>query len=195
MTSSIFPSLVIAAFTFATGYGDYTPHAGGMAGLTRDEERYILRVTPQIDACGDPQCKQQTALKALEIINLRRALNATFVAPALFDALRNPCENLDTDLDAQLACFRLRKGITFEAGMKLAGFTRAGITRAGYSQIRIGMQMKEVEFILGDMGDEVSYVSSGGYSTGSYRWQGKRGTIIVTFKDDEVSGRTQVGVF
>ena len=79
--------------------------------------------------------------------------------------------------------------------MNLAGFRRAGITREGYSQLRIGLRMKEVEFILGEYGDEVSYASSGGYSASTYRWTSGRRIIVVSFSDDEVSGRSQSGLY
>lgn len=192
--SSLWP-LVLAASTFSTGYGEWTPRAGGMAALTRDEERYVERVYPQVNQCTDQDCRDRTALAIAEIINLRRSLNAQFVGPAVFDALRRPYESLDSDIPGQLACFRMRKGLSFEKGMNLAGFHRAGITREGYSQLRIGLRMKEVEFILGGYGDEVSYASTGGYSAAMYRWESGRHIIIVSFSDDEVSGRSQSGLF
>ncbi len=195
MTFSPFLSLMLAASTFSTGYGEWTPKAGGMAALTRDENRYIERVYPQINRCSDQECRDKTALAIAEIINLRRSLNAQFVGVAVFDALRGPCESLDSDIPGQLACFRMRRGLSFEEGMNLAGFRRAGITREGYSQLRIGLRMKEVEFILGGYGDEVSYASSGGYSASTYRWKSGRRFIIVSFSDDEVSGRSQSGLF
>lgn len=195
MTFSPLWPLVLAASTFSTGYGEWTPRAGGMAALTRDEERYVERVFPQVNQCSDQDCRDRTVLAIAEIINLRRSLNAQFVGSAVFDALRGPCERLDTDIPAQADCFRLRQGLSFEDGMKLAGFTRAGITRDGYSQLRIGLRMKEVEFILGGYGDEISYASSGGYSAATYRWVSGRRIIIVSFSDDEVSGRSQSGLF
>jgi hypothetical protein len=187
--------LVLAASTFSTGYGEWTPQAGGMAALTRDEERYVERVYPQVNGCIDQECRDKTVLAIAEIINLRRSLNAQFVGTAVFDALRRPCESLDSDIPGQLACFRMRHGLSFEEGMDLAGFRRAGITREGYSQLRIGLRMKEVEFILGGYGDELSYASSSGYSAATYRWASGRRIIIVSFSDDEVSGRSQSGLF
>lgn len=188
-------SLAVAGSTFNTGYGEWTPRAGGMAALTRDEERYVERVYPLVDQCSTQECKDKTVLAIAETVNLRRALNAAFVGPAVFDALRTPCERLDADVLAQLECFRARQGISFEEGMRMAGFRPAGVTREGYSQLRIGMRMKEVEFILGDYGDELSYASSGGYSAATYQWSDGRKTIIVSFADDEVSGRAQTGLF
>lgn len=195
MTFSPLWPLVLAASSFSTGYGEWTPRAGGMAALTRDEERYVERVFPQVNQCSDQDCRDRTVLAIAEIINLRRTLNAQFVGSAVFDALRGPCERLDTDIPAQAECFRKRKGLSFEEGMNLAGFRRAGITREGYSQLRIGLRMKEVEFILGGYGDELSYASSGGYSAATYRWALGRRIIIVSFSDGEVSGRSQSGLF
>ncbi len=79
--------------------------------------------------------------------------------------------------------------------MRLAGYTRAGITSAGYIQLRIGMELDEVEYILGDYGEEVSYASSGGYSASIYQWKAGRRMIVVTFSDYKLSGRSQSGLY
>ena len=188
-------SIILATSTFSTGYGEWTPKAGGMAALTRDEERFVERVIHHLHECPNTECRDRTAFAIAETINLRRSLNAQFVGSALFDALRAPCERLDADVAAQLECFRQRRGITFESGMHMAGFRRAGITREGYSQLRIGLRMKEVEFVLGGGGEEISYASSGGYSASTYRWISGRRIIVVSFADDELSGRSQSGLF
>lgn len=79
--------------------------------------------------------------------------------------------------------------------MKLAGYTKAGITSEGYGQISIGMGMREVEYILGDYGEEVSYAASGGYSAAIYQWTAGRRMIVVSFTDFAVSGRSQSGLY
>ena len=184
-----------AAFSFATGYGEWKPGATGQAALTRDEEEYVERVIHHLNDCGDADCRQRAALSIAEIINLRRALNNQFIGATVFDALRRPCDSMDADLPAQLECFRQRKGITFEEGMRLAGFRRAGITREGYLQLRSGLRMKEVEFILGRQGEEISYAASGGYSAATYRWVVGRRMIVLSFANSELTGRSQSGLF
>ncbi len=194
MTFGLLLPLAIAASTFSTGYGKWTPRAEGMAALTDDENEYVERVYPQVEKCADQECRDRTALGIAEIINLRRTLNADFVGSAVFDALRGPCEQLDATVAAQLECFRKRDGLTFEEGMTLAGFRPAGVNAAGYSQLRIGLRKNEVEFILGGYGEEVSYSSGGGYSIGIYRWQSGRSIIVASFANDELRSRSQTGI-
>lgn len=108
--------------------------------------------------------------------------------------LRQSCDQHVEDLQAFLECLIPRRNVSFEEGMRLAGYTKAGITSSGYSQLRIGMELDEVEYILDDYGEEVSYAASGGYSASMYRWTASRRMIIVTFSDYKVSGRSQSGL-
>lgn len=187
-------ALSLAAYSFSTGYGVWAPGATGQAAMTRDEERYVERVIHHIKDCPNTECRDKAAFSIAEVINLRRDLNNRFIGPTVFDALRRPCDSLDADLPAQVACFRARKGITFEQGMSLAGFRRSGISREGYLQLRTGLRMKEVEFILGRAGEEVSYAASRGFSAATYRWVSGRKIIVLSFANNELSGRSQSGL-
>lgn len=183
--------LTIISAAFLTGSGDWTPDGY----LTKDEERYVERAMPQVDACTDTQCREKTARTIVEVINLRRELNRHFIGSVIFNNIRATCDENKKNVVDQRDCFSNSVKLSFEEGMKLAGFYTAGVNSSGYSQLRIGLRMKEVEFILGGYGEEISYVSSGGYSIGTYKWSNGRATIIVTFKDDEMRGRSQLGIF
>jgi hypothetical protein len=99
-----------------------------------------------------------------------------------------------SNLVAQRRCFEERVGLTFEEGMKLAGFEPAGVTASGYAQLQMGLRLTQVEYILGGSGEEISYVSSGGHSSAMYRWTRGRNMIVVAFSDDELSARSQSGL-
>lgn len=58
----------------------------------------------------------------------------------------------------------------------------------------MGMDMWDVEYILDDFGEELSYASSGGYSAATYNWASGRRLIIVSFPNDQVSGQSQSGL-
>lgn len=184
----------VALVSFVSGIGEWSPGASDPAALTHDEECYVERAWPQAEGCADRACRDNTALAIRDVINLRRRLNATFVGDVVFDALRSTCDALEGAARAQRDCYYARSKLTFEEGMREAGFRPAGVTMAGYRQLQIGLRMKEIEYILGGPGDEVSYVASGGYSLATYRWSEGRGSIIVSLKDGELGGRSQFGL-
>lgn len=111
-----------------------------------------------------------------------------------FSKLKQSCDSLQDDLQAMLECLQARQMVSWEDGMRLAGYTKAGVTREGYAQIRMGMDMRDVEYILDDFGEELSYASSGGYSAATYKWAAGRRLIIISFSNDQVSGRSQSGL-
>lgn len=184
-------SIILA---FAVGYGTWHPDAAGMAALTRDEERYIERVFDQHGACDTQECRNMIALAIRDVINFRRDLRTTARSEFLFDALRWRCESMDTDVPAQRDCFSALRDLTLERAYEVAGFTRAGVTIDAYAQLRTGMNYEIVEFILGAPGEQVSYSGSGGHSAAMYQWRRGRSLIVVTFSDDELSGRSQFGL-
>jgi len=69
------------------------------------------------------------------------------------------------------------------------------LTRAKYDKIRIGMRRSEVEGIIGGRGEEFYSGRGGGSSFVSVKWVGENfKTIIVSFRNDRVTSRSQVGL-
>jgi len=69
------------------------------------------------------------------------------------------------------------------------------LTMSKYNQIKIGTTRTEVETILGGKGEEVSSSSGGGMRFDVIKWEGENfQSIILTFKNDKVLTRTQVGL-
>jgi hypothetical protein len=69
------------------------------------------------------------------------------------------------------------------------------LTIAMYEQIKIGTPRSEVEEILGGKGTEISSSSGGGMKFTVNKWEGDNfKAIILTFKNDKVMTRSQVGL-
>lgn len=190
------PASCAAIFLGAAFYTGIGPINGDSVSshLTDHEVCITPAVTERFRACADQTCRDDLVAKQLAIVALRREMRTVTRSQHLFDRLRMLCDRQPDDLDAQLHCFEALQGISFEGAMALVGYTPAGVTMDGYSQIRIGMTMNEVDYILGDYGEELSYASSGGYSVATYAWRTGRRSIIVTFEDDKVAGRAQAGL-
>jgi hypothetical protein len=169
--------------------------AGGPAELSREEKRYAERLILQSDLCGGGKCSEQAIDSLAQIIRARRMVRGELMSDVTLSQLKQSCDEHENDVQGMLQCLTLRQKVSFEDGMRLAGYTRAGITSEGYTQLRIGMEMREVEYILGDYGEELSYASSGGYSASTYQWTAGRRIIIVSFADYKVSGRSQSGLY
>jgi hypothetical protein len=64
-----------------------------------------------------------------------------------------------------------------------------------YNQIKTGMTRSEVENLLGGSGTEFSSTTGGGVTFASYKWEGENfKTIFITFRDDKVLSKSQVGL-
>lgn len=192
--NTLLSAAVLAASSFTVGYGHWDPDAGGMAGLTDDEEVYIEKAMLEWRDCDDQACQERVISDIWAVINLRRDLSKKFRSSILFDAMRTPCESKTGHAELQKLCFEEAAREDFDSAMHAAGFRRSGVTMSGFHQIRTGMQMRELLFILSRDGTEISYTGYGGRSVSSYRWDGRSGWIIVTFVDDEVAGKSQVGL-
>jgi hypothetical protein len=71
----------------------------------------------------------------------------------------------------------------------------SGLTMEKYNQIKIDMPKSEVEQILGGPGTEISSSSGGGMTFSVYKWEGDKYTsIILSFKNDRVMSKSQVGL-
>ncbi len=69
------------------------------------------------------------------------------------------------------------------------------VTMAKYEKIKIGTSRDEVESILGGKGEEVSNTTGGGVRFSVNKWQGDNyASIILSFKNDKVMTRSQVGL-
>ncbi|MEP6789314.1 MAG: hypothetical protein ABJB40_12825 [Acidobacteriota bacterium] len=64
-----------------------------------------------------------------------------------------------------------------------------------YNKIKIGMARSEVESILGGKGNEISSSTGGGMSFSVNQWEGDDfKSIILSFKDEKVMSKSQVGL-
>lgn len=71
------------------------------------------------------------------------------------------------------------------------------ITMSEYNQIQEGMSYDEVKEIIGSDGELTSTSSMGGYTISIYTWYGNGAAgsnANVTFTNDEVTGKAQVGL-
>lgn len=69
------------------------------------------------------------------------------------------------------------------------------VTMAKYEKIKVGTPRAEVESILGGKGEEVSNTTGGGVRFSVNKWQGDNfAAIILSFKNDKVMTRSQVGL-
>ena len=69
------------------------------------------------------------------------------------------------------------------------------LTMAKYDQIKVGASRSDVEGILGGKGEEISSSSGGGLRFTVIKWEGEDfQAIILTFKNDKVLTRSQVGL-
>ena len=69
------------------------------------------------------------------------------------------------------------------------------ITMDKYTQIKIGMARSDVERILGGKGVEISNSVGGGVRFSVNKWEGEKyRSIILSFKNDKVMSKTQVGL-
>jgi hypothetical protein len=80
--------------------------------------------------------------------------------------------------------------------LRTPGPTSAGgLTMEKYNQLKIDMPKSEVERILGGPGTEISSSSGGGMTFSVYKWEGEKYTsIILTFKNDRIMSKSQVGL-
>lgn len=64
-----------------------------------------------------------------------------------------------------------------------------------YNQLKIDMPKSEVERILGGPGEEISQSSGGGMTFSVFKWSGEKYTsVIISFKNDKVMSKSQVGL-
>lgn len=69
------------------------------------------------------------------------------------------------------------------------------ITKEKYDRIKNGMKRTEVEQIIGGKGTEYYNGKGGGVSFVSVKWSGDNySTILVSFRDEKVTSKSQVGL-
>ncbi len=69
------------------------------------------------------------------------------------------------------------------------------VTMAKYEQVKIGMKKGDVENIFGGKGEEYYSGTGGGVSFTSVKWVGEKfKTVLVSFKNDKVTSKSQVGL-
>lgn len=69
------------------------------------------------------------------------------------------------------------------------------VTMAKYEKVKVGMKRGDVENIFGGKGEEYYSGTGGGVSFTSVKWVGEKfKTVLVSFKDDKVTSKSQVGL-
>jgi len=69
------------------------------------------------------------------------------------------------------------------------------VTMAKYDKVKVGMKRGDVENIFGGKGTEYYSGTGGGVSFTSVKWAGdKFKTVLVSFKNDKVTSKSQVGL-
>lgn len=69
------------------------------------------------------------------------------------------------------------------------------VTMAKYERVKIGMKRGDVENIFGGKGEEYYSGTGGGVSFTSVKWVGEKfKTVLVSFKNDKVTSKSQVGL-
>ena len=69
------------------------------------------------------------------------------------------------------------------------------VTMAKYEKVKVGMKRGDVENIFGGKGTEYYSGTGGGVSFTSVKWVGdKFKTVLVSFKNDKVTSKSQVGL-
>ncbi len=69
------------------------------------------------------------------------------------------------------------------------------VTMDKYNQIKIGSPRSDVERILGGKGTEISSSMGGSMSFSVNKWEGEKyKSIILSFKNDKVMSKSQVGL-
>lgn len=178
---------------FIAGVGAF-PGPGASGRLTADEECYVTFAMQEAGKCEGELCKEKRVVKIGEVINYRRQMRASLHNQSAFDKFRLDCEEKFPDIDAQAACFSEKKGATFSTIPDKYKPHRYGITRAGYYQLRTRMTLDEVEWILGDDYNQISYSSYGGYSSAMYRWGNLRRGILLAFQNEELRSMSIYGM-
>ncbi len=78
---------------------------------------------------------------------------------------------------------------------KTPAATGSKLTMEKFNQLKINMPMTEVDRILGGSGTEISTSTGGGVTFAVYKYSGENYTsIILTFKNDKIMSKTQVGL-
>ncbi len=71
----------------------------------------------------------------------------------------------------------------------------SSLTMAKYNQLKINMDKREVERILGGPGEEISTTSGGGSTFAVYKWSGEKfSSVIISFRNDKIMTKSQVGL-
>ena len=72
---------------------------------------------------------------------------------------------------------------------------KSNVTKEQYERLKDGMSYKEVIAILGTEGDEQFKSNIAGFAFATYQWKGSGfSSIIVTFQNDKLQSKSQVGL-
>ena len=88
-----------------------------------------------------------------------------------------------------------RPGTTPSPSSSSTPDSKNDVTKAQFDAIKVGMDRKEVEKIMGSAGEEYYSGVGGGISFVSMKWVGQKfKTIFVSYRDNKVTSKTQVGL-
>lgn len=188
-----FLSLGAADITLQRDYGyGYETAAERRERASRDG--FVRGVRQEIDACTDDVCRLQKESALREALTLRDKAHSYRLSSFLAGNLVARCDLMKGGILVIRDCMKSRVSLTDNQKRSAVGLRRSGISWRGYNQLRTGMNADDVEFVLGDYGEQSSYSSSGGYSA-EIRKYGTGGVlIVVSFSDGEISGYSQYGL-
>lgn len=189
-------SIIMASLLYQAGYGTIDARKFNEIHLTRDELNFSKKMQDEIIAyCTDDtqqSCLKEHFTKLIAAVNGRRLISSTMRDSRLTDDIGYKCAGKN-DIGEKLNCYAGLGALSYNQAMISLGFKRMPISRASYYKIRTGMNIRDVEFILG-AGEEQAYSSSRGYTAAVYTWQRGSSIISISFSDDEVIAIAQSGL-
>ncbi|HEX7820648.1 MAG TPA: hypothetical protein VF463_08510 [Sphingobium sp.] len=187
--------LAVSTMLFKTGDTLLDDEDWSKPYLTRSEQIFVDDARAKVaEFCAtkkEVECQTDLESAIRDAVNGRRINAVVMRWSASADHVSYHCSDLS--IISRLKCLSDLRGLNYDQAMAHAGYKRFGITREGYGKISIGMNMRDVEFILGQ-GEEQAYSGGYGHSAAMYRWQKGKAMITISFRDNEVSGRAQFGL-
>lgn len=186
--------MLVGGLGYISGVGEVTIDTVANADLTSDEQSYgndLLRKFRALCQAQGEVCDRPAIESIIIALNARRQVVSLMLPSIVRSEVWYECSAAQPD--AEVACLKRFSTKTYEEMMQALGYRFSGVTMRGYSQLRMGMSLDDVEFILGP-GVEASYVGGYGTSVSMYSWKRGMANIIVSFRDERVSGRSQIGL-
>lgn len=160
----------------------------------RSHDGFIRDIKEEIAACRDDECRSQKGAALSEALVFRDKIKSYDVSSYVSGNLIAHCDLLSGGILVVRDCLKSRTDYSGNQKRSAVGLRRSGMNWRGYNQLRSGMNVEDVGFVLGTYGEQSSYVSSGGYSSEIRQYRAGRAMIVVSFADGEVTGYSQNGL-